>query len=149
MGDWVCPNIPEVAYRRQEKVGDYQALSCCVVSIAYCLCLSPLPWSFWFSRSILSSKICCRMAFLHSSLISGPLRRLLPSGTAASCPSTLSPLPDTPPKAMLLPTSRAESALSERQKAKCSMSKWHFSSFYSSMATVHYCTVGSIIVWWL
>lgn len=114
----------------------------------YCLlslhvCLPPLPWSLWFSLSILSSKICCRMAFLHSSLISGPLRRLLSSGTAPSCPSTLSPLPDTPPKARAPPTSRAESTLSGGKSTRL-MRKGEndtalvLHEFLSSIATVQY-----------
>lgn len=39
------------------------------------------PCNFWFSRSILCSRICCRMAFLHSSRNSSLLFRLLSSGT--------------------------------------------------------------------
>lgn len=52
---------------------------------------SSSPCSFWFSFSILSSRICCRMAFLHSSLSSSLLFLAASSGTAFMIESPLPP----------------------------------------------------------
>lgn len=72
------------------------------------------PCSFWFSLSILCSRICCRMAFLHSSLSSSLLLFVRSSGSALM---EESPLPATPTWPMhTRPPSRQESPRSERHK---------------------------------
>lgn len=68
---------------------------------------SDSPCSFWFSLSILCSRICCRMAFLHSSLSSSLLLFVLSSGTTRMDESPLPPTPTWP--AHTRPPSRQES----------------------------------------
>lgn len=72
------------------------------------------PCNFWFSLSILCSRICCRMAFLQSSLNSSLLFCGLSSGITLT---DVFPLPSLPTGLThTRPTSRVEPPCSEKHK---------------------------------
>lgn len=66
------------------------------------------PCSFWFSFSILSNRICCKMAFLQRSLTSDPLRLAGPSPAS---------LKDSPPSELPPPSTEGPLAVEGREES--------------------------------